>query len=77
MNVKDSWNDSDHNISYLPQVLTFQHHILCFQITELNVQSRIQCWGNSAGASNFLGSGADVAAPMCSQSNAKPKFLVL
>jgi hypothetical protein len=36
-NHKDSWNSSKHNRNYLPQVVTFQHRILCFEISELNV----------------------------------------
>jgi len=31
-NLKDGWNASNHNVNYLPQVITFQHHILCFEI---------------------------------------------
>jgi hypothetical protein len=30
-NLKDSWNASNHNLNYLPQVITFQRHILCFK----------------------------------------------
>ena len=28
-NPKNCWNASNHNLSYLPQVITFQHCILC------------------------------------------------
>jgi hypothetical protein len=36
-NLKDGWNASNHNLNYLPQVITFQRHILCFKIRELNL----------------------------------------
>ena len=32
MNLKDSWNASNYNLNYLPQVITFQYRILCFEI---------------------------------------------
>jgi hypothetical protein len=35
MNLKDGWNASNHNLNYLPQVNTFQHRILYFEIREL------------------------------------------
>ena len=31
-NLKDGWNSSNHNLNYLPQVITFQYPILCFRI---------------------------------------------
>jgi hypothetical protein len=31
-NLKDGWNDSNHNLNYLPQVITFQCRILCFKV---------------------------------------------
>jgi hypothetical protein len=36
-NLKDGWNASNHNLNYLPQVITFQRRILCFGIRELNI----------------------------------------
>jgi hypothetical protein len=36
-NLKDGWNAFNHNLNYLPQVNTFQHRILCFEIRELNL----------------------------------------
>jgi hypothetical protein len=74
-NLKDGWNTSNHNLNYLPQVITFQRHILCFQIRELNLQALAQRWENSAAACNVLPSGADLAAPLGSQSYAKPVFM--
>jgi len=47
MNLKDSWNASNHNLNYLPEVLTFQHHILYFEIRELNLQALTQRQANS------------------------------
>jgi hypothetical protein len=37
MNLKDGWNASNHNLNYLPQVITFQRRILCFKLRELNL----------------------------------------
>jgi len=31
-NLKDSWNTSNGNLNYLPQVITIQRHILSFGI---------------------------------------------
>jgi len=31
-NLKDSWNASNHNLNYLPQVITFQRRILCYEL---------------------------------------------
>jgi len=41
-NPKDGWNASNHNLNYLPQVITFQRRILCFEIRELNLQALAQ-----------------------------------
>jgi hypothetical protein len=67
MNLKDSWNASNHNLNYLPQVITFQRRILCFEIRELNHHALAQCRENSAAACKVLPSGADLAAPLGSQ----------
>jgi hypothetical protein len=32
-NLKDCWNASNHNLNYLPQVITFQRRIVCFEIS--------------------------------------------
>jgi len=32
MNLKEGWNASNHNLNYLPQVITFQRRILCIEI---------------------------------------------
>jgi hypothetical protein len=74
-NLKDSWNASNNNLNYLPQVITFQHRILCFEIRELNLQSLAQHRENSAAACNILLSGADLAALLSPQSYAKPEFM--
>jgi hypothetical protein len=39
MNLKHGWNASNHNLNNLPQVITFQRHILCFEMRELNLQA--------------------------------------
>jgi len=70
-NLKDGWNASNYNINYLPQVVTFQRRILCFEIRELNLQALAQHQENSAAACNVLPSSADLAAPLGSQSYAK------
>jgi hypothetical protein len=41
-NLKDVWNASNHNRNYLPQVITFQCRILCFEIRELKLQALAQ-----------------------------------
>jgi len=74
-NLKDGWNTSNHNLNYLPQVITFQRGILCFEIRELNLQALAQCSENSAGACKVFSSGADLAAPLSSQSYVKPEFM--
>ena len=74
-NLKDGWNASNHNLNYLPQVITFQRRILCFEIRELNLQALAQRWENSAAACKVFPSGADLAAPLSSQSYAKPEFM--
>jgi len=74
-NLKDGWNASNHNLNSLPQVINFQRRILCLEITELNLQALTQRWENSAAACKVLSSGADLAAPLSSQSYAKPKFM--
>jgi hypothetical protein len=75
MNLKDSWNASNYNLNYLPQVITFQRRILCFEIRVLNLQALAQSRENSAAACNVLPSGADLAAPLGPQSYAKPEFM--
>jgi len=75
MNLKDGCNASNHNLNYLPQVITFQRRILCFEIRELNLQALAQRRENSAAAYKVLPSGADLAAPLASQSYAKPEFM--
>jgi hypothetical protein len=74
-NLKDGWNASNHNLNYLPPVITFQRRILCFEISELNFQALAQRRENSAPACQVVPSCADLAAPLCSQSYAKPKFM--
>jgi len=74
-NLKDGWNASNHNLNYLPQVITFQRPIFCFEIRELNLQALAQRRENSAAVCKVLPSGADLAAPLGSQSYAKPEFM--
>jgi hypothetical protein len=77
MNLKDGWNASKANLNYLPQVCTFQRGILCFQIRELNLQTLAQRREISTATCNVLPSGTDLAAPLSSQSYAKPEFMEL
>jgi len=74
-NLKDGWNAFNHNLNYLPQVITFQRRILCFEVRELNLQALAQHRENSAAASKVLPSGADLAAPLSPQSYAKSEFM--
>jgi hypothetical protein len=73
--LKHDWNASNHNLNYLPQVITFQRRIFCFEIRELNLQALAQRWENSAAACKVLPSGADLAATQSPQSYAKPEFM--
>jgi len=75
MNLKDGWNASNHNLNYLPQEITFQRRILCFEIRELNLQSLAQLRETSAAGCKILPSGVDLAAPQGSQSYAKPESM--
>ena len=77
MNLKDIWNTSNLDLNDLPQVITFQRSILCFEIRELNLQAFAQHWENSAATGKVLPSGADLAAPLRSQSYAKSEFMGL
>jgi len=63
-NLKDGWNASNHNLNYLPQVMTFQRRILCFKIRELNLQAYAQRRENSAATCKVVPSSADLAAPL-------------
>jgi hypothetical protein len=74
-NLMDSWNASNHNLNYLPQVFAFQCRILCFEISELNLQALAQHSDNSAATCKVFPSGADLAAPLSSQSYAKLEFM--
>ena len=68
MNLKNSWNASNHNLKYMPQVITFQHRILSFDICELHLPALAPCRKNSAATSPVHPSGADLAAPLSFQS---------
>jgi len=74
-NLKDGWNDSNYHFNYQLQVITFQSRILCFKITERNLQALAQRRENSAAPCKVLPSGADLASPLGSQSYAKPEFI--
>jgi hypothetical protein len=71
-NLQDGWNASNNNLNYLPQVITLQRRILCFEIRELNLQPLAQRSENSPAACKIFPSGADLAAPMSSQSKLQP-----
>ena len=74
-NLKDGWDAFNHNLYYLPQVITIQRRILCFEIRELNLQALTHSRRNSAAACEVLPYGADLAAPLSPQSYAKPEFM--
>ena len=42
-NLNDGWNASNHKLNCLPQVITFEHRIVCFEIRERNLQAVAQC----------------------------------
>jgi len=74
-NLKDGWNASNHNLNYLPLVITFHRRILCFEIRQLNLQALAHHRENSTATCQVLPCGADLAAPLGSQSYAKPEFM--
>jgi hypothetical protein len=75
MNLNHCWNASNHNLNYLPQVITCPCRILYFEIRELNLQALAQRWENSAAACKVLPSGDAQAAPQSPQSDSKPQFM--
>jgi len=75
MNLKNGFNASNHNINYLPQVITVQRLIFCFQFIDLNLQTLTQHREKSSAACKVLPSGTDLAAPQSSESYVKPIFL--
>jgi hypothetical protein len=66
-NPKDSLNASNHNLNYLPQLITFQRRIPCFEVRELNLQALAQHCENITDACKVVPSGTDLAAPLRSQ----------
>jgi hypothetical protein len=74
-NLKDSWNASNHNLNYVPQVITIQRRILCVELRELNLEALAQHWENRAAACKVFISGAKLAAPLPSQSYVKAEFM--
>jgi hypothetical protein len=58
-NLKDCLNASNHDLNYLPQVITFHHRILGFEVRELNLQALAQRRQESAAALKGLPSGDD------------------
>jgi len=73
-NLKHGWNASNHNLNYRPQLNTFQHRILCFESRELSLGVLAHRWQHSAAACKVSPSGADLAAPLGSQSYPKPEW---
>jgi hypothetical protein len=39
MNIRAGCKASNHNLNYLPQVVTVQWHILCFPFREINLEA--------------------------------------
>jgi hypothetical protein len=75
INLRASWNFSNHNLNYLPQAITFQRRILYIESSELNLQTLVQHRENSAATFKVLASGTCLAAPLRFQSEEKPKFI--
>jgi hypothetical protein len=75
INLKDGWNASNHNLNYLPHVITVQRRILYFKIRELKVQALAQRWENCAAPFNVLPSGADLAAALSPQTYVKTEIM--
>jgi hypothetical protein len=74
-NLKDGWNASNHNLNYLQQEIRFERRILSFEMRDLNPEALTQRWEKSAAACKVFPSGADLAAPLSSQSYAKPNLM--
>jgi hypothetical protein len=74
-NLKDGWNAYNLNLNCLPQGITFQRRILCFELRELNLQALTQRRENIAATCTVLPSSGDLVAPLSPQSYAKPEFL--
>ena len=74
-NLMDGWNASKHNLQYLPQVIIFQRRILSVKIRYLNLQALAQHRENSAATCKAILSRAYLAAPLSSQSYAKPECM--
>jgi hypothetical protein len=74
-NLQDSGNTSNHNLNYLPQVITFQRRILCFKIRELNLPALTPRREKSTATCKVLPSGTDLVAHLSSQLYAKPEFM--
>jgi hypothetical protein len=75
MNLKGSWNPSNPNLNYLPQVITIQRRIVCFEIRKLNPQALAQRWEPSAAACKVLPSCDKLAAPLSPKSYGKSGFM--
>jgi len=75
MILKDGWNISNHHLNYLPQVITFQHRILCFKIGQHNLQALAQRRERGAAACKVLPSGWCLAPLLSPQSYMKPEFM--
>jgi hypothetical protein len=69
------WAEQVCRYGALPQVITFQYCILCFEIRDLDLQALAQHQENCAAPSKVLPSGADLAAPQRPQSYAQPEFM--
>jgi hypothetical protein len=69
-NLHDGWNGTNHNLNYLPQVITFQRPTVCFEIREVNLRTLAHHQENFAAACKDLPSSADLAAPLGSSSYA-------
>jgi hypothetical protein len=67
MNIRAGCKASNHNLNYLPQVVTVQCHILCFPIREINLEAIVKQWENRIAACNVLPSDGDLATPQSSQ----------
>jgi len=74
-NLKDGWNTSNHNLNYLPQVITFHRRILCFEMREHNLHALASHRENCAATAKVLRSGADLAAALSAQSYAEPELM--
>ena len=63
-NLKDGWYASNHNLDYLPQVITFLSRLLGCEVRAVNLQALAQRREDCAATSKVLPAGRGLAGPL-------------